>query len=68
MTPMSFQPQKVRIFLYTTKISIIKLGNEQCLAPGKVKQQLYEALILTNVLVDFMVRKEENVTSLANST
>ena len=36
--------------------------------PGKVKQQLYEALIITNILVDFMVEKEENVTSLANRT
>ena len=31
------------------------MSNE--LAPGKVKQQLYEALIITNVLVDFIVRK-----------
>ena len=35
--------------------------------PGKVKQQIYEALIITNVLIDFMVGKE-NVTSSANST
>ena len=35
--------------------------------PGKVKQQLYEALIITNVLIDFMVGIE-NVTSSANST
>ena len=65
---MSNQSQKADIFLYITNILIIKLGNELCLDPGKVKQQLCEALIITNVLVDFMVGKEENVTSLANST
>ena len=59
MMPMSNQSQKADIFLYITNISIIKLGNEQCLAPGKVKLQLYEALIITNVLVDFMIGKEE---------
>ena len=35
--------------------------------PGKIKQQLYEALIIKTVLVDFKMGKEENVTSLANS-
>ena len=67
MLLMSNQSQKADILLYITNISIIKLENEQCLDPGKVKQQLYEALIITNVLVDFMVEKEENVTKSANS-
>ena len=67
MMLMSNQSQKADILLYITNISIIKLENEQCLDPGKVKQQLYEALIITNVLVDFMVEKEENVTKSANS-
>ena len=65
--PMSNQSQKAVNFLYITNISMLKLGNEQCLDPGKVKQQLYEALIITNVLVDFMVEKDKNVKSLANS-
>ena len=56
---MSNQSQKAIIFLYITNISIIKLGNEQCLAPGKVKQQLHEALIIIKVFVDFKVGKEE---------
>ena len=64
---MSNQSQKADILLYITNILITKLGNEQCLDPGKVKQQLYEALVITNVLIDFMVGKE-NVTSSANST
>ena len=68
MTSMSNQSQKADILLYITNISITKLGNEQCLNPGKVKQQLYEALIINNVLIDFMVGKEENVTSSSNST
>ena len=67
MMLMSNQSQKADISLYITNISIIKLENEQCLDPGKVKQQLYKALIITNVLVDFMVEKEENVTKSANS-
>ena len=65
--PMSNQSQKVDILLYITNILIIKLEYELCLDPGKVEQQLYEALIITNVLIDFMVGKE-NVTSSANST
>ena len=60
MMPMSNLSQKAGILLYIN-ILIIKLGNEQCLASGRVKQQLYEALIITNVLVDFMVGKEENI-------
>ena len=44
---MSHQSQKAIIFLYNTNISIIKLENEQCLAPEKVKQQLYQGLIIT---------------------
>ena len=65
---MSNQCQKADILLYITNILIIKLENEKCLDPGKVKQQLYKALTITNVLIDFMVVKEENVTSSANST
>ena len=65
--PMSNQSQKADILLYITNILTIKLENEKCLDPGKVKQQLYEALIITNVLIDFMVGKE-NVTSSANNT
>ena len=67
MMSMSYQSQKADILLYITSISITKLENDYCLDPGKVKQQLYEALIITNVLIDFMVGKE-NVTSSANST
>ena len=65
--PMSNQSQKADILLYITNILIIKLENDYCLDPGKVKQQLYEALIITIVLIDFTVGKE-NVTSSANST
>ena len=68
MMSMSNQSEKAGIFLYITNISSIKLGNEQRMAPGKVMQQLYEVLIITNVLVDFMVGNKENATSLANST
>ena len=64
---MSNQSQKADILLYIN-ILIIKLGNEKCLDPGKVKQQLYKALKITNVLIDFIVEKEENITSSANST
>ena len=46
MMSMSNQSQKADILLYIINISITKLGNEQCLDPGKVKQQLYEALII----------------------
>ena len=45
--PMSNQSQKADILLYIIHISIIKLGNELRLVPGKVKQQPYEALIIT---------------------
>ena len=68
MMPMSNKSQKTVIFLYITSISIIKLGNELCLAPEKINQQLHEAKIITNVLIDFIVGKEKNVKSLANST
>ena len=68
MMSMSNPSQKTDILLYITNISIIKLGYELCLDPGNIKQQLYEVLIITNVLVDFMVGKEEKITSLANST
>ena len=72
---MSMSNQKADILLYiinyiynTLQFSITILGNEQCLDPGKVKQQLYEALTIIYGLIDFMVGKEENVTSSANST
>ena len=65
--PMFNQSQKADILLYITNILIKKLENEQCLDPGKVKQQLYESLKVTNVLIDFMLGKE-NVKSSANST
>ena len=68
MMPMSNQSQKADILLCIINISITKLENEKCLDPGKVKQQLYEALIITHSLIDFMVGKEENVKSSANST
>ena len=68
MIPISNQSQKADILLHITNISITKLGNESCLDPGKVKQQLYEALIITNIWIDFMVGKEENFTIVANST
>ena len=66
MVSISNQSQKADIFLYITNTFIIKLGNEYCLAPGNVKHQLYKALIITNVLVDFIGGKEENFTKLAN--
>ena len=65
--PMSNQSQKADILFHITNILIIKLENGYCLDPGKAKQHLYEALIITNALIDFMVGKE-NVTSSANST
>ena len=68
MMSMSNQSQKSDILLYIINISITKLGNEKCLDPGKVKQQLYETLIIIYDWIDFMVGKEENVTSSANST
>ena len=68
MISMSNQSQKADILLYIINISITKLGNEKCLDPEKVKQKLYEALIIIYGLIDFMVGKEENVTNSANST
>ena len=55
---MSNQSQKADILLYMTNILIIKLEYESCLDPEKVKQQLYEALIITNVLIDFRWEKK----------
>ena len=55
-------------FIHITNILIIKPEVSNTWLLETSKKQLYEILIITDVLVDFMERKEENVIGLANST